>query len=448
MLKYTILGAGLSGLSCSYHLGHQQCQIFESQNHSGGHVFSYKKDGFVWDEGPHVSFTQHNYVKNLFAKSVNNDFYEFPVKVENFYNGSWIPHPAQSNLCAIPEPLRTSCLESFLTSREINEKTTGVSNYGEWLDKAFGKVFSQNFPYVYTKKYWTVTPKLLATDWIGKRVYYPEIDVVKNGYKNLPTESTHYIKSVRYPKVGGYYSFSNSLIPDANIIFDSKVTSIDLENKIIEFSNGNYHNYDKLISTIPLPQFISLTKAPQKIQNAANHLSCTSLLLVNVTAPHPPKISSQWFYVYDGDKLSTRVNSTGLMSSNNVPVSKTGIQVEVYFSKYKPLTISHEEVTKIVCEELIEMGVIDTVESVHTNLIPYANIIFDHLRRENQDIVLKWLENYGLSREFDDLEPMTDWNFMKPETLGNFALAGRFAQWKYFWSDDCILRGKYLASCK
>jgi hypothetical protein len=24
-------------------------------------------------------------------------------------------------------------------------------------------------------------------------------------------------------------------------------------------------------------------------------------------------------------------------------------------------------------------------------------------------------------------------------------LAGRFAQWKYFWTDDCVLRGRQLA---
>lgn len=446
-MVFTILGAGLSGLSCSYHIGHEQCKIFESQKHPGGHIFSYEKNGFIWDEGPHVSFTQHDYVQNLFANSVSYDFHEFSVNVENFFHNSWIPHPAQSNLYAIPEPLRTACLKSFLSSRKIDETSMELSHYGEWLDKAFGEVFSRRFPYVYTKKYWTVTPELLTTDWIGNRIYYPDRNVVKNGYEKPPTESTHYIKSARYPKVGGYFSFSNILISNADITLDCPIQSIDLENKRIELPDGNYHNYDKLISTIPLPEFVFLTNAPQKIQNAANQLSCTSLLLVNVTAPHPAKLSSQWFYVYDEDKLSTRVSSIELMSSNNVPIGKTGIQVEVYFSKYKPLTISKEEISKIVCKELLEMGVIDIVESVHTKLIPYANIIYDHSRRKNQEIILNWLEKYGLIRESDDLEPITDWNAITSGTIGDIALAGRFAQWKYFWSDDCVLRGKYIANC-
>lgn len=445
-MTYTILGAGLSGLSCSYHIGHEQCTILESKTHPGGHIYSYESDGFIWDEGPHVSFTQNNYVQNLFAKSVNDDFNEFPVRIENYFHGSWIPHPAQSNLYAIPEPLRTKCLNSFLTSRDA-ETSEIPYNYGEWLDKAFGSVFSQKFPYSYTKKYWTVSPEILTTDWVGERVYYPEIKIVKNGYKTPQTEPTHYIKTVRYPKVGGFYSFAKDLVSEANIIFGSSIQSIDLKNKRIGLRNGNYHEYEKLINTIPLPEFIRLAKPPKKILNAVNQLLCTSLLLINITAPHPPKLSSQWFYVYDDDKLSTRVNNTGLMSSGNAPNGKTGIQVEVYFSKYKPQTISNESVTEIVCKEIIEMGVIDSVETVHTNFVPYANIIFDHPRRENQNIVLEWLEGYGLIRESDDLEPMTDWSTVKAGTIGDLVLAGRFAQWKYFWSDDCILRGKHLASC-
>jgi len=29
--------------------------------------------------------------------------------------------------------------------------------------------------------------------------------------------------------------------------------------------------------------------------------------------------------------------------------------------------------------------------------------------------------------------------------MGQLILAGRFAQWKYYWSDDCVLRGKFIA---
>ena len=79
--------------------------------------------------------------------------------------------------------------------------------------------------------------------------------------------------------------------------------------------------------------------------------------------------------------------------------------------------------------------------------MPYANIIFDHQRRKAQDAILSFLACYGLEREPDDLEPMTNWDnasFFK--SIPTLALAGRFGQWKYFWSDDCVLRGRQISS--
>ena len=39
--------------------------------------------------------------------------------------------------------------------------------------------------------------------------------------------------------------------------------------------------------------------------------------------------------VYDEDKYATRINCTEVLSPNNAPNKKSGIQVEVYFSEYK-----------------------------------------------------------------------------------------------------------------
>ena len=65
-IENLILGSGISGLSSSYHLGHENCLILEKKKYPYGHVFSDNKNGIIWDEGPHVSFTKNEYVKNLF----------------------------------------------------------------------------------------------------------------------------------------------------------------------------------------------------------------------------------------------------------------------------------------------------------------------------------------------------------------------------------------------
>ena len=442
----TILGAGLAGLSCSYHLGHDNCVVFDRNAHAGGHIHSHQRNGVIWDEGPHISFTRNPHVRALFEQSVRGDVREIPVRVGNYFQGHWIPHPAQSNLCAIPEPLRTECLNDFLETRKNLETSETPANYQQWLEQAFGPTFATRFPRVYTEKYWTVPPEELATDWIGKRVYYPDVDTVVQGYHAPQDSSTHYIRTARYPSHGGYRAFASALLEDAPIRLQTTVTGVDLLQREVHLADGTVHPYQRLINTLPLPEFVRMiTDAPPAVLEAADTLQCSSLLLVNVTAENVAAHPFHWFYVYDTDKFATRVHHVDRLSPNNAPAGTTGVQVEVYASRARPFTRSFEKIAESVVQELIDMGVIERCESVHTQFIPWANVIFDHARRAAQDTILSWLADHGLTREPDDLEPMTDWDQAPPAPQGAIALAGRFAQWKYFWTDDCVLRGRQLA---
>lgn len=446
-----ILGAGLAGISCSYHLKHD-CLVVEKNSYSGGHIYSHRINGFIWDEGPHVSFTKHQYVKDLFGLSVQGEFLEYPVFPTNYYKGHWIAHPAQSNLYEVPEPVRSKCLSDFLETRKNIDNHVKPANYDEWIRLAFGDEFSNEFVKNYTKKYWTLDPEQLSTDWVGDRVFFPDVETVKKGFEGPLDESTHYITSVRYPKTGGYNSYTNLLIKDMNVQFNKCVNRIDLESKTVYFTDGTEQKYTKLINTLPLPEFVKFLDTSQEIQNAARDLACSELLLLNFVVNHTATIDSHWLYVYDDDKYATRINFTELLSPDNGIEGKCGIQVEVYFSKYKEQRETIEQISKKIAGELIEMGLIKNescIEEVNTNYIKYANVIFDHKRQKSLDTILDYLTDFGLVRENDDLTPATDW--IKKEAVtnnnefGDIILAGRFGQWKYYWTDDCILRGKYIA---
>lgn len=445
MTTYTILGAGISGLSCSFHLGHEKCLVFEQSGHAGGHVRSHQRDGFVWDEGPHVSFTQHAYVRELFEESVTGELLDYPVQVSNYFRGVWIPHPAQSHLHAVPEPLRTQCLDDFLKVAQSDPASPEPRDYAAWLKRAFGDQFARTFPFQYSRKYWTVEPERLAIDWVGNRVFRPDIETVRTGAVRAQPRSTHYITRVRYPTRGGYIAFARKMLANARLHLDHEVVRVDLKSREISFANGQRHRYERLISTIPLPELVRLADPPADIAEAARTLCCTSVLLVNVTADHVTKRPYHWLYVYDDDILATRISCIELLSPNNAPVGKTGLQVEVYESRHKPFKQAPAEIAKRVCNELVAMGLVESVASVHTKRVEFANVLFDLRRRECQELILGWLEQFGLVREEDDLEPMTKWEAGSGLKPGALALAGRFGQWKYFWTDDCVLRGQALA---
>ena len=86
MEHLTILGAGLSGLSCAYHFPGEST-LYEAKGTLGGTASSLFWQGFTFDYGPHVSFTKDSYVRSLFAKTVNEEYWTKTVSNSNYYEG-------------------------------------------------------------------------------------------------------------------------------------------------------------------------------------------------------------------------------------------------------------------------------------------------------------------------------------------------------------------------
>jgi len=65
------------------------------------------------------------------------------------------------------------------------------------------------------------------------------------------------------------------------------------------------------------------------------------------------------------------------------------------------------------------------------------------------ETIWRWLEGHGLARNPQDTDPMTDWDLADrqgPGRAGTMEMAGRFAEWKYHWTDDCVLRGRQIGA--
>jgi protoporphyrinogen oxidase len=449
----TILGAGISGLSVSYHLGHERCVIFEQHAAAGGHARSEQQFGFTFDQGPHISFTKHPYVRDLFRRSVGENLREFSVRVRNYFHGAWIEHPAQVHLWQIPEPLRTQCYLEMVAAVEANDQPS-PKDYRQWLQAAFGPTFTATFPATYSRKYWTTDPSQLSVDWVGERILMPNRRQLDEGLRPGTVQSAHYIQTVRYPTSGGFQSFLKELSCGANVRLARSVVSIDLERRRLWFSDGSCHDFGRLASTLPLTAFVNCCRnVPDAVREAAAALDCTQLLLVNVCVPRPSPIEGHWFYVYDENKLATRIHLSERLSPQNAPSGHSAIQVECYFGRERPYPASPERLAARVAGELAEMGFIDEgllargELEVYWRWVPYANIVFTHARPAALGCIFGWLERFGLAREPDDLAPATDWSTAPGDCVrpGTLMLAGRFAQWKYYWTDDCVLRGRQLA---
>jgi protoporphyrinogen oxidase len=420
------LGAGIAGLAVSHHLHHKDTVIFEKQPYYGGHIHTEVVDGFVWDDGPHVSFTSNKYVQCFLADMVEDAYEIVATKASNYFRGNWIAHPAQVNLYQVPEPLRTACLDSFLASRDV-EGTP--KNYREWIHMAFGEVFAETFPAAYTRKYWTVDPVDLATEWVGNRVMKPAVEEVLAGAKgSIGLQTVHYAvnRESRYPTHGGFMAYTHKMARGATIRLNCALEQVTFGARKLRFSDGSEVSYRRLVSTIPLKTLIQLsTDAPPGVRAAAKMLTCTNFLRVDVAVNHPARRPETWMYVYDEDKLSVRISHMEHFSPNNAPPGCSAIQVEVYGSEYRPVPADLDKVKSTVIAELVEMGLVDdknAVRYINIKFVPYGNPIFDHNRAAAMQTVTEFLDHQGV------------------------LLVGRYGEHKYLMTDACIISARRAAA--
>lgn len=416
------LGAGPAGLSFSSHLGHQT-EIYEKEASWGGRCRSHVAGGFIFDEGPHSSFTRDNYVRELFARSVEGRFNEIYPDILNRFGPYWLLHPVQTNLKGLPEELVIECIVDFVKAGR--EGPDPPENYGRWLVQGFGEKFARTFPYAYTRKYWTVEPEFMSTDWIKERIYRPDLAEVLRGAISGGLTGIHYISSVRYPVRGGFQSFLEGMRQGARVHYGCELARLELKHKKITFKNGCTRHYERLVSTIPLPELVRCIRdCPAGVMEAASRLDCTSVVLVNLGIKREDLANCHWFYIYDEERLPCRVHFPCRYSADTAPPGFTGIQAEVYYSRYRPLAMSLDNVLEQTILDITAMGLFssgDSIDLARCMDIKYANVLCHRQHAESRRAVLDFLEAHDIH------------------------CIGRYGEWDYLWSDQSILRGKQLA---
>jgi len=416
-MKIVILGAGISGISAAYHLGlkEKEAVVFEKRDRWGGLCDNFEVDGFRFDHAVHLSFTKNEYVKKIFRESADIITHS-PPKIGNYYHGTWVKHPAQNNLYPLPLDVKIKSIKDF-----VEPNTGEPTDYEQWLRRQYGDYFAEHFPMPYTRKYWTTDAGKLTIDWIGERMYRPNLEEVLKGAMSDKTSNTYYADEMRYPQKGGYKSFLKKMAGECDIRLCKKAVSIDVKKQFVEFADGEKVYFKQLISSLPLPEIVSIIKdTPREIKEAAQKLSCSSVALVSLGFNKPDVPDYLWFYIYDEDICPARCYSPSMKSSNNAPDRCSSLQFEIYFSKYKKLPIQGDDLVEHVVDKSVSMGLFEKNDIIASDyrVLKYGNVIFDKSRRKNRQIVLYYMKESQI------------------ESIG------RFGQWDYWWSDQSLMSGR------
>ena len=427
MERIVIIGAGMAGIGAAYFLSCRNLKsiVFDKNNYYGGKAATFKsKNGFIFDNVPHVLYTKTERLKRLLCESVNKKYKLFSPYINNYWKGKWIKHPVQVNLFGLPTNMVIKIINEF--SKGKQENAFLANNFKEWLYAVFGETFSETFPIRYSDKYHTTEAENIDLYEIKSRFYHPSFNEVLFGALSRETENVHYLKNCYYPTEGGFIRFLDKIIPEILLKLDHKVTSIDPDKKYVVFNNGKIEKYDYLISSIPLPELIKIiTGVPKIINKASERLAYTSCVLVNLGIKSTNLSKAHWTYFYDHDIIFSKLTFPHLLSPQNTPEDCESVQAEIYFSKkYKPLYLKPEFFIDPVIAGLIRCGIIEKENEViykEAKLIPYANIIIDFDRKSNLKVVHKYLTDL------------------------NIKYCGRYGDWENKWAEESFLSGESAA---
>jgi protoporphyrinogen oxidase len=422
-----VVGSGMAGFGAAHRLRREGIRpvVYERSSYYGGHTASFvDRSGFLFDLGPHISFTKDPRIQELLAGIVDQEFEALQVKLDNYWRGLRLTHPVQLHLNGLPKDLIVEIVSDFVKVHDKPEPP--IANYEDWLIASYGRKFAELFPMQYTRKYHLTNASNMSTEWLGPRMYRPSLEEMLRGALAPWSPEVHYITHFRYPKKGGFLSYLKPLPEIADIRLQHDVTAVDPSARVLRFSNGVTTQYDSLVSSIALPALVPMIAGvPQDVVAASRRLACSTCVLVNVGVNRADLSAGQITYIYDEDICFTRLSFPHMLSVTNAPPDCGSIQAEVYFSeKYRPLRQSTESIIDQVIADLRRCGILredDRILFRGAKVVQYANIIFDLDRAKALETVHGYLDDIDIH------------------------YCGRYGDWGYMWTDESFISGERAA---
>ena len=400
--------------------------MYDKNDYHGGHTASFRYDsGFLFDVGPHISFTKDPRIQELFADSVRPAVSRpLQINLNNYWRGHWPQHPVQLHLHGLPEDVVVKVIADFVKERQTPERP--IKNYADWLLTSFGRTFAELFPMQYTRKYHTTTADNMSTDWLGPRIYRPSLEEVLRGALSPHPRHVHYITHFRYPSEGGFVSYLKKFVPLGNLNLNHELVSVDpraAPASLFERPRGALRRADLFCTAAGSRSHDRGRTA--RCPRCRRRLACSTCVLVNVGVNREDLSRAHMTYFYDEDICFTRLGFPHMLSASNASPGTGSIQAEVYFSeKYKPFTGSPDDWIEPVIRDLRRCGFLredDRLLCSRAMLLPYANIIFDLDRAAALKTVHGYLDDLGI------------------------AYCGRYGDWGYMWTDESFKSGELAA---
>ncbi len=379
--RIVILGAGPTGLGAAYRLaelGHQDWNVFERTDHVGGLASSVvDAHGFIWDHGGHVMFSHYGYFDDLVDKMLRDDFDEHMREAWVWLHGRFVPYPFQNNIHRLPPDVFMECIMGIIDA----QRTPGPKDtFDAYITAVFGEGIAEHFMRPYNFKVWAHPLEMMGTSWQGDRV--PTVDVrriLQNLLDDRDDVSWGPNNKFKFPLLGTgmlYERIAESL--PKPIDFGKNVVSVDVDSKVVTFSDGEATSYDQLVSTMPLTELLPLIpQCPDHVKAALSGLHYTAGMFVGIGVAEPCPSTKCWMYFPESDSPFYRVTYLSNYSPQMTPgPDHFSLLAEVSVSPYKsedPDDVIERTIDGMVSCQLLTREQADTkIVSRQLLRVPYS----------------------------------------------------------------------------
>tara|TARA_B100001057_G_scaffold414375_1_gene431438 strand:- start:1059 stop:2318 length:1260 start_codon:yes stop_codon:yes gene_type:complete len=408
-----LLGSGLSALGFLEKNKLQTFIVYDKNNYVGGHAYSHIIDGYYFDEGAHISHSRNKFFLDYLGTEKLNKANTFKSNICNFKNNKKIGYPIQFYLSDLDITDKIKILKDAFTISQNK-----INNYNDWLLDNFGKHLTDNYYMPYTKKYWRCKPSEMSSNWVSGRL--PKRDIFKtissiffNSYKNKMAYDTF-----RYPKDEGFFNFFKDKYSKFDVNLNSKITKIDLNRKSIIINNQKEVFFNKLISSIPLVDYLDLIPDLKiQIKNDISQLKYTKLYSYNFKIKKKEKIDFHWCYFYDEKIDVSRMSILNNFNQNDNIDEYYLIQMEVFRRN----------------DEKVDTLGMD--QNVKDHLLDFFKIKENQIFFEKKIVIEKAYPIPLINTEKIRLKII---DYLKENDIYQIGLYGK---WKYMWSDQSFLDG-------
>ena len=317
--------------------------MLEKEHEPGGHARSVVVDGYVFDFGPHILFSNDPAMEALIRDLLGENMraQERQAFIYHAAHDLYTRFPFQAHLYGLPVELVRECLVGLVDAVERRARNGfEPANYEQWMRAMFGDGIADRLMI-------PVRAKDLDGRAVGDglqldrpRVPTPDVERIVTGALTDDVAQVGATSHFWYPWHGGIASLGSALA--------ERVTGIELgarwprsisARRVVRLADGDELAFDELILTLPLcflPRWFD-DMPPSQWPTRAPASSIRGIFNVNVGVDRPVLSDKHWIYFYEDEFPYHRLSFPGNFSPRNVPDGKSSVSTEVAYSRHRPL---------------------------------------------------------------------------------------------------------------